>query len=162
MTKKQKKLVFTLVIFILGIISFAMIFTDLLKKTSENNTEYYYGLDIIFGKSTQIFHLNVNFEFSFMLLLAYGLPLVTSVVMIFLYHKNFNIKYLIFGASFIVSTILIFMTPNFVIYEYEVMSFIKSYSLNAQYNWTLVLSGICSGIAGGICIWMFFNKGFKR
>ncbi|MGN1295408.1 MAG: hypothetical protein ACI4U5_03275 [Bacilli bacterium] len=120
MAKKSKKSVALLSSFlslIFGVLTFVCMFLDGVTKKVGEETEAYKGMELAFGKTLSAGSIigisaDSTIQFSFLLVLAFLLPLVLAVVYILLSKKAPTILSIVCAAGFVVSAVLLFMTPS--------------------------------------------------
>lgn len=154
----QTTLLFTLLIIVFGLVSFCMMFTDLLKVEANDSASLYKGLDVIFGRSTQILTVTTTFEFSILGFLAYVLPLIAVIIILALFNKRMKVKYLIAAVLFIVSIILIIQMPSYTKCVVTGMFVSGTYTPDFKLNITAIFAAVSSGLGALSSLVAFINK----
>lgn len=158
--KKQKNSYLPLLSAVLGLVSVVMIFLTVVNHTafkgieSMESVKSFTGLQTALGYSDEFVKATV-FEFSFMNLLPYVLALVGAVLSVFSYlGKGSKLFAFVSAGCFIVSAVLFFMYPSFVVLP-KITGLVKE---NFSLAIGAIIGGIASVIAGLISLATCFKK----
>lgn len=119
MAKKSKKsiaLFSSLLSVIFGVLTFVCLFLDGVSKKVGDKTVAYKGSELAFGKtlsSGAIFGVSgeSTIQFSFLLVVAFLLPLILAVLYFVFSKKAAFICSIVCAVGFVLSAVLLFMTP---------------------------------------------------
>ena len=119
MAKKLNKsigLFSALLSLVFGVVTFACMFLDAVTKKVGDTITAYKGMEVAFGKTLSSgsalgFSGESSIQFSFLLVLAFLLPLILAIVYFLLAKKKPFILSIVCAAGFVVSAVLLFMTP---------------------------------------------------
>ena len=147
--KKQKNSYLPLLSAVLGLVAVVMFFLTVVNYTavkgieSLENVTGYTGLQTALGYSDGEFIRVTVLEFSIMNLLPYVLALVGAVLSVFSYlGKGSKLFAFVSAGCFIVSAVLFFMYPSFIVLP-KVTGLVKE-------NFSLAIGAIIGGIASVI------------
>lgn len=147
--KKQKNSYLPLLSAVLGLVSVVMIFLTVVNHTafkgieSMESVKSFTGLQTALGYSEGEFVKATVLEFSIMNLLPYVLALVGAVLSVFSYLGKGNKLFAFVSAGcFIVSAVLFFIYPSFII--------LPKVTVLVKENFSLAIGAIIGGIASVI------------
>lgn len=147
-----------LVIVLCGVAAFVMLFLNALKKEVYNDYSYYTGLEVVFGKKTEFMGQSISLKFNILSFLAYFLPLIAVAIMVVLYNKKSNLKYLIAFIIFTVSAVLMFIMPTYVKVYYELLNQKGATDYGFEIAVGTIVGGICSGVGALTSLFGFIKK----
>lgn len=135
-----------------------MAFLPFVISKSDNSSDVTYtGFEVAFGKTLNSASVlgfasgSAKINMSYLLIVALFIPLVGSVIALFV--KNRKLASLVVCVCFIVSAILVFMTPTItsVTYSGEVLGFGSTNTETFAYaGYSLAVGSIISGVFGAL------------
>ncbi|MBU1145785.1 MAG: hypothetical protein KJ971_08060 [Firmicutes bacterium] len=148
--KKNTESLFSFIITFIGIAVAVMIFFPALSF--QNSDSSFLGYEVVFG--TEFFYLDsLQIVWSFWGVLAYLLPLIASLVM--LYFKKSSIISLLL---FTVGAVLLFTLPLYTTTTVTILSIVTEIEFDWILSYGLIIAGILSSMGAFLCLYRLTYK----
>ena len=153
--KKNTESLFSFVLLVIGIVVVTMIFLPVL--TLPNSDLTFLGYEVVFG--TKFTNLNVfHIVWSFWGVLAYMIPLLASIVAIYL--KKSSIISLIL---FILGAVLLFTMPLYTKTTITFMGAVREVDIDWSISFGLIIAIILSTFGAFLCLYkLVYKNNFKK